>query len=94
MNRSLIILLGALALGDLKPLKVDEWLRGRWERGLGDRTIDFAHSVLRPAVRRRMGDPGSQPRRRAGAEQESAAKVEKLFGSHQKVVRPATRKAS
>ena len=50
IETNIVPAIGTLPLGDLKPLQVDEWLRGLRERGLGDRTIDYAHSVLRRAL--------------------------------------------
>jgi integrase len=38
------------AIGELKPLQVDEWIRGLRERGLRDRTIEYAQSVPRRAL--------------------------------------------
>src|SRR5262245_35923013 len=45
IETNIVPAIGTLPLSDLKPLQVDEWLRG-----LGDRTIDYAHSVLPRAL--------------------------------------------
>ena len=42
IEANIVPAIGTLPLGDLKPLQVDEWLRGLRERGLGDRTIDYS----------------------------------------------------
>lgn len=50
IETNIVPAIGALPLGELKPLQVDEWIRGLRERGLGDRTIEYAQSVLRRAL--------------------------------------------
>ena len=50
IEANIVPAIATLPLGDLKPLQVDEWLRSLRECGLGDRTNDYAHSVLRRAL--------------------------------------------
>jgi integrase len=50
IENNIVPAIGTLPLGELKPLQVDEWIRGLRERGLGDRTIEYAQSVLRRAL--------------------------------------------
>jgi site-specific recombinase XerC len=50
IETNIVLAIGTLPLGDLKRLQMDEWRRGLRERGLGHRTIDYAHSVLRRAL--------------------------------------------
>ena len=42
--------IGAVALQDLKPREVDQWLQSLRERGLGNRTVEYAQAVLRRAL--------------------------------------------
>jgi integrase len=42
--------IGGLALGELKPLNVDQWSKALRGRGLGDRTVEYAQAVLRRAL--------------------------------------------
>jgi integrase len=42
--------IGAIALNDLKPREVDLWMKSLRERGLGDRTVEYAQAVLRRAL--------------------------------------------
>ena len=39
--------IGAIALADLKPREVDLWMKSLRERGLGNRTVEYAQAVLR-----------------------------------------------
>ena len=43
-------LIGGVALGDLKPLGVDLWMKSLRARGLSDRSVEYAQSVLRRAL--------------------------------------------
>jgi integrase len=40
----------AIALKDLKPREVDLWMKSLRERGLGNRTVEYAQAVLRRAL--------------------------------------------
>jgi integrase len=42
--------IGAVALADLKPREVDLWMKSLRERGLGNRTVEYAQAVLRRAL--------------------------------------------
>lgn len=42
--------IAAVALQDLKPRDVDQWLQSLRERGLGNRTLEYAQAVLRRAL--------------------------------------------
>ncbi len=42
--------IGGIALGGLKPREVDLWLKALRDRGLGDRTVEYAQAVLRRAL--------------------------------------------
>ncbi len=42
--------IGAIPLGDLKPREVDLWMKSLRERGLGNRTVEYAQAVLRRAL--------------------------------------------
>jgi integrase len=42
--------IGAVTLSDLKPRDVDLWLKSLRDRGLGDRTVEYAQAVLRRAL--------------------------------------------
>jgi integrase len=42
--------IGAIALADLKPREVDLWMKSLRERGLGNRTVEYAQAVLRRAL--------------------------------------------
>jgi integrase len=50
IEENVIPLIGGVALSELKPVLVDEWMRTLRGRGLGDRTIEYARSVLRRAL--------------------------------------------
>jgi integrase len=43
-------IIGGIALGDLKPRDVDQWLKSLRDRGLGNRTVEYAQAVLRRAL--------------------------------------------
>ena len=43
-------LVGGIPVGDLKPRDVDQWLKSLRAKGLGDRTVEYAQSVLRRAL--------------------------------------------
>jgi integrase len=42
--------IGAITLNDLKPREVDLWMKSLRERGLGNRTVEYAQAVLRRAL--------------------------------------------
>ncbi len=42
--------IGAIPLSDLKPREVDLWMKSLRERGLGNRTVEYAQAVLRRAL--------------------------------------------
>lgn len=42
--------IGAIVLADLKPREVDLWMKSLRERGLGNRTVEYAQAVLRRAL--------------------------------------------
>ena len=42
--------IGGVTLKDLKPLAVDEWMKSLRDRGLGNRTVEYAQAVLRRAL--------------------------------------------
>jgi integrase len=42
--------IGGIAVGDLKPRDVDQWLKLLRDRGLGSRTVEYAQAVLRRAL--------------------------------------------
>jgi integrase len=42
--------IGGIALGELKPRDIDQWLKSLRGRGLGDRTLEYAQAVLRRAL--------------------------------------------
>lgn len=42
--------IGGITLGDLKPRDVDQWLKSLRDRGLGNRTVEYAQAVLRRAL--------------------------------------------
>ena len=42
--------IGGISLGSLKPRDVDEWLKSLRDRGLGNRTVEYAQAVLRRAL--------------------------------------------
>jgi integrase len=42
--------IGGIALGNLKPVDVDQWLKSLRDRGLGNRTVEYAQAVLRRAL--------------------------------------------
>jgi len=42
--------IGAVVMRDLKPRDVDLWLKSLRDRGLGDRTVEYAQAVLRRAL--------------------------------------------
>ncbi len=50
IEENVIPLIGGVTLSDLKPIHVDEWMRSLRSRGLGDRTVEYAQSVLRRAL--------------------------------------------
>lgn len=50
IENNIIPLIGGVVLSELKPMHVDEWLRTLRTRGLGDRTVEYAQSVLRRAL--------------------------------------------
>ena len=49
-EQNLIPAIGAMRLSDLKPRDVDLWLKSLRDRGLGDRTVEYAQAVLRRAL--------------------------------------------
>jgi len=50
IEANVIPLIGGVVLSELKPLHVDEWMKSLRRRGLGDRTVEYAQSVLRRAL--------------------------------------------
>ncbi len=42
--------LGGISLAELKPREVDLWMKSLRERGLGNRTVEYAQAVLRRAL--------------------------------------------
>jgi integrase len=42
--------IGAIALSELRPQEVDLWMKSLRERGLGNRTVEYAQAVLRRAL--------------------------------------------
>jgi integrase len=50
IDANIIPVIGAVALSDLRPLDVDLWLKSLRDRGLGDRTVEYAQAVLRRAL--------------------------------------------
>src|SRR5215471_8434695 len=49
-EQNVIPAIGAMRLSDLKPRDVDLWLKSLRDRGLGDRTVEYAQAVLRRAL--------------------------------------------
>ena len=49
-EKNVIPAIGAMTLSDLKPRDVDLWLKSLRDRGLGDRTVEYAQAVLRRAL--------------------------------------------
>ncbi|MGO9229276.1 MAG: tyrosine-type recombinase/integrase [Bryobacteraceae bacterium] len=49
-EENVIPAIGAMRLSDLKPRDVDLWLKSLRDRGLGDRTVEYAQAVLRRAL--------------------------------------------
>ena len=49
-EKNVIPAIGAVTLSDLKPRDVDLWLKSLRDRGLGDRTVEYAQAVLRRAL--------------------------------------------
>jgi integrase len=49
-EQNVIPAIGAIRLSDLKPRDVDLWLKSLRDRGLGDRTVEYAQAVLRRAL--------------------------------------------
>lgn len=50
IEENVIPSIGGVMLSDLKPILVDEWMKSLRGRGLGDRTVEYAQSVLRRAL--------------------------------------------
>jgi hypothetical protein len=50
IDENVILGIGAIALADLKPMEVDLWMKSLSERGLGNRTGEYAPAVLRRAL--------------------------------------------
>jgi integrase len=50
IEANVIPLIGGVVLAELKPFHVDEWMKSLRSRGLGDRTVEYAQSVLRRAL--------------------------------------------
>jgi integrase len=50
IDENIIPGLGAIALSALKPREVDLWMKSLRERGLGNRTVEYAQAVLRRAL--------------------------------------------
>jgi len=50
IDTNVIPAIGAITLRDLKPRDVDLWLQSLRDRGLGDRTVEYAQAVLRRAL--------------------------------------------
>lgn len=42
--------IGAISLADLKPREVDLWMKSLRDRGLGNRSVEYAQAVLRRAL--------------------------------------------
>lgn len=57
--------IGGVMLSDLKLIHVDEWMKSLRTRGLGDRTVEYAQSVLRRAMQFAL--EWDQPEDRQGA---------------------------
>jgi len=47
---NVIPLIGRTALSELKPREVDLWIKSLRDRGLGNRTVEYAQAVLRRAL--------------------------------------------
>ena len=50
IEANVIPLIGGVVLSELRPVHVDEWMKSLRGRGLGDRTVEYAQSVLRRAL--------------------------------------------
>ncbi len=50
IEKNIAPMIGGIALGNLKPLVVDQWLKTLRDRGLGNRTVEYAQAVLRRAL--------------------------------------------
>jgi integrase len=50
IEENIISAIGGIALGELKPRDVDQWLKSLRDRGLGNRTVEYAQAVLRRAL--------------------------------------------
>jgi integrase len=50
VEQNIVPAIGGIALGGLKPRDVDLWLKALRDRGLGNRTIEYAQAVLRRAL--------------------------------------------
>ncbi len=50
IEENVVPLIGGVVLAELKPIHVDEWMKSLRSRGLGDRTVEYAQSVLRRAL--------------------------------------------
>lgn len=50
IEKNIIPFIGGVILSDLKPIHVDEWMKSLRSRGLGNRTVEYAQSVLRRAL--------------------------------------------
>jgi integrase len=50
IDENIIPGIGAIALSGLKPREVDLWMKSLLERGLGNRTVEYAQAVLRRAL--------------------------------------------
>jgi integrase len=50
VHENVIPLIGGIVLSELKPVHVDEWMKTLRGRGPGDRTVEYARSVLRRAL--------------------------------------------
>src|SRR5580658_2517627 len=50
IEKNMIPLIGGVVLSELKPFHVDEWMKNLRGRGLGDRSVEYARSVLRRAL--------------------------------------------
>src|SRR5204862_7981228 len=50
IEANVVPLIGGIVLSELNPVHVDEWMKSLRERGLGNRTVEYAQSVLRRAL--------------------------------------------
>lgn len=49
-DENIVPAIGEITLAELKPRDVDLWLKSLRDRGLGDRTVEYAQAVLRRAL--------------------------------------------